>query len=110
MPPRLYVSVLSFMSKWLTTMAASEGVGLKHEHDTITMSTCTQALSVKVQKRPFTKSSDCPPCWQYSHRQRSEVGFKRKLSNLRGPHGESQQALKQQHGLRPLCMDGCVCC
>ena len=50
-------------------MAASEGVGLKHEHDTITMSTCTQALGVNVQQGRFVRSSGRLPSWRYSHQQ-----------------------------------------
>ena len=61
--------MLSLMSKWLTTMAASEGVGLKHEHDTITMSTCTQALSVDVQQGHCVRSSRRLPTWGYGHQQ-----------------------------------------
>ena len=38
MPLRLYVSTSRRSLKWFTIMAAMDGVGAKHEHDTMTMS------------------------------------------------------------------------
>ena len=103
--------MLSFMSKWLTTMAASEGVGLKHEHDTITMSTCTQALGVNVQKRGCTGSSHYPPCWHYGHQQGLNMEFTHISNNLRGPHDGSQQATAcvatTLHGFVRSAVTGC---
>ena len=46
MPDRLYVSTSRRSLKWLTIMAAMEGVGAKQEHDTTTMSIC------KAQRQP----------------------------------------------------------
>ena len=46
MPDRLYVSTSRRSLKWLTIMAAIEGVGAKQEHDTTTMSIC------KTQSQP----------------------------------------------------------
>ena len=41
MPLRLYVSTLRRSLKWFTSMADSEGVGLKMLQHTTRMSTCT---------------------------------------------------------------------
>jgi len=41
MPDKLYVSTSRRSLKWLTIMAAMDGVGAKQEQDTMTMSICT---------------------------------------------------------------------
>ena len=42
MPARLWLSTSVRILKWFTIMDASDGVGAKHEHTTIKMSTCAR--------------------------------------------------------------------